>query len=118
MTPITELPNELTKALDVAGPQGIVRILRGTDAQIFSGYRHYPSLYDLADTIDKTARIAADLMASPERSAIVMSGSGTSGRVAFLVAVALNRVLKASGKVHLPNERVFRFFLKYVGQNN
>lgn len=97
-TPISELPNELTKAIDVAGPHGIVRLLRGTDAQIFAGYRHYPSLYDLAGAIDKTARIAADLMANSDHSAIVMSGSGTSGRVAFWVAVSLNRVLKAAGK--------------------
>ncbi|NLE59529.1 MAG: hypothetical protein GX616_14300, partial [Planctomycetes bacterium] len=43
---ITETPNELTTDIDVASPVGIVRLLRATDAQIYSGYRDYPALCD------------------------------------------------------------------------
>jgi N-acetylmuramic acid 6-phosphate (MurNAc-6-P) etherase len=96
-TPVTELPNELTANLDVAGPLGIVRLLRGTDAQIFAGYGGHDSLYDKVPAIDKTAAIVADLIRSADTSAVVLCGSGTSGRVAFMVAVHMNRVLEAAG---------------------
>ena len=46
--PITERANELTDKLDLASPLGMVRLLRGCDAQIFSGYRAYTSLADAA----------------------------------------------------------------------
>ena len=45
--PVTELNNELTKDLDATdGASSFLRHLRNTDAQIFSGYRGYSSLYD------------------------------------------------------------------------
>ena len=40
--PITETPNELTVDIDMATPEGIVRILRQTDAQVFTGWRDLP----------------------------------------------------------------------------
>lgn len=46
MPAITETPNELTDGLDSASPEGIVRLLRGADAQLFCGYRHHPSMLD------------------------------------------------------------------------
>lgn len=46
MSAITELPNELSSDLDLLSPIGIVRLFRTIDAQLFSGYKHYTSLYD------------------------------------------------------------------------
>ena len=97
-TPVTELPNELTGELDTVGALGIVRLLRSTDAQIFAGWGGLPSLYDRIPEIDRVAAMASLLLAHHESSAIVMSGSGTSGRIAFLVAVNMNRLLVAAGK--------------------
>jgi N-acetylmuramic acid 6-phosphate (MurNAc-6-P) etherase len=91
MAPVTELPNELTSNLDVAGPLGILRLFRTTDAQIFSGYKAYDSLYDKVPAMDKTAKMAAHMMKNADTSIIVMCGSGTSGRVAFLAARNMNR---------------------------
>lgn len=43
---ITETPNELTDDIDIASPTEILRILRQSDAQLFSGWRHHPCIYD------------------------------------------------------------------------
>jgi N-acetylmuramic acid 6-phosphate (MurNAc-6-P) etherase len=90
-TPITELPNELTSNLDVAGPLGILRLFRTTDAQIFSGYKAFDSLYDKIPAMEKTAKMADHMIKNADRSVIVMCGSGTSGRIAFLAARNMNR---------------------------
>ena len=96
--PITERANELTDKLDIATPLGMVRLLRGCDAQIFSGYRSYTSLADVSirDVMKKVSIAARDIILS-NNSVVVMSGSGTSGRIAFLVARNLNQVLFKNG---------------------
>ncbi len=96
--PITERANELTDKLDLASPLGMVRLLRGCDAQIFSGYRAYTSLADAAirSVMKKVAVTAKNIILS-NNSVVVMSGSGTSGRIAFLVARNLNQVLLSNG---------------------
>jgi N-acetylmuramic acid 6-phosphate (MurNAc-6-P) etherase len=96
--PITERANELTDKLDVATPLGMVRLLRGCDAQIFSGYRSYISLADVSirNVMKKVSLAAKDIILS-NNGVVVMSGSGTSGRIAFLVARNLNQVLLANG---------------------
>ena len=43
---VTETPSELTGSIDVTSPVGIARILRGTDHQLFSGWKHHEGLYD------------------------------------------------------------------------
>jgi hypothetical protein len=43
---VTEQTNPLTQDLDIAGARGIIRLLRQTDAQIFSGWRTFDSLND------------------------------------------------------------------------
>lgn len=45
MSSITELANEITNEIDIVDATGIVRLLRQTDAQMFYGWRHHPSLY-------------------------------------------------------------------------
>ena len=93
-TSITELPNELTTDIDVASPEGIVRLLRACDAQIHSGYRAYPALSD-DETVSRIVKVigwAAPLMGR-EDAAIVLAGAGTSGRLAMFVARTFNRLL-------------------------
>ncbi|NLX20740.1 MAG: hypothetical protein GXY55_03585 [Phycisphaerae bacterium] len=97
---ITESPNELTTDIDVASPEGIVRLLRASDAQIYNGYRDYPAVCD--DEI--VARIAqAILWAAPlmgrRDAAIVISGAGTSGRLAMFAARTFNRHLATRRQV-------------------
>ena len=70
-TPITELPNELTINLDVAGALGIMRLFRTTDAQIFSGYKAHDSLYDKIPAMQKTADMAARMIEGSARHAFM-----------------------------------------------
>src|ERR1700681_2558051 len=91
---ITESPNELTAEIDRASPIEIVRMLRQTDAQIFSGYLGYPGLFD-DETITTIARLAkrAAQTLNAKNGRIVLSGAGTSGRLAMLGARTFNRIV-------------------------
>jgi N-acetylmuramic acid 6-phosphate (MurNAc-6-P) etherase len=91
---ITETPNELTTDIDVASPEGIVRLLRASDSQIYNGYRTFPALCD-DEIIAKMVRVvewAAPLMGR-EDAVIVISGAGTSGRLAMFVTRTFNGLL-------------------------
>lgn len=97
--PITETPNELTTDIDVASPVQIVRMLRGSDAQLYSGYRGFPATSDQG-TIEQVAQAvgwAAEAMGRPD-AAIIIAGAGTSGRLAMFVARAFNRLLVQKGR--------------------
>ncbi len=101
---ITESPNELTTDIDVASPEEMVRLLRASDAQIYNGYRGFPALCDDAITakIEQAVTWAAPLMGRSD-SVIVLSGAGTSGRLAMFAARTFNRFLQRRGKA--PNFR-------------
>lgn len=104
--PITETPNSLSLDIDLASPSAIVRILRQTDAQIFAGYLGYPGLYDTetVESLVSLAERAAQTIAAPH-GCIVLSGAGTSGRLAMLAARAFNHFL---GRVAPP---LFRYLI-------
>ncbi len=106
MTPtsITETPNELTTDIDVASPLEMVRLLRASDAQIYNGYRGFPSLSD-EEVVAKIARVvrwAAPLLGRDD-AVIVISGAGTSGRLAMFITRTFNRLLGRRGRC--PNFR-------------
>ncbi len=91
---ITETPNELTTDIDVASPEGIVRLLRASDSQIYNGYRTFPALCD-DEIVAKMVRVVewAVPLIGCEDAVIVISGAGTSGRLAMFVARAFNGLL-------------------------
>ena len=97
---ITESPNELTYDIDVASPEQIVRLLRASDAQIYNGYRGYPAVSDpeIVAKIAQAVEWAAPMMGRKD-AAIVISGAGTSGRLAMFAARTFNRLLCRQGKV-------------------
>jgi N-acetylmuramic acid 6-phosphate (MurNAc-6-P) etherase len=97
--PITERSNDLTTSLDMQDPLGIVRLLRGCDGQLFSGYQSFPGLTDksIFSSMQFVSTKTAEIIRS-DNGVVVMSGSGTSGRIAFLVARDMNRVLVNAGK--------------------
>lgn len=100
IVPITERSNELTTELDMASPEGIARLLRQGDAQLFSGYSTHSGLMD-QDMIQNYARIAqkaAEAITANDKGVILMSGAGTSGRFAHLLARQFNRFLNQTGK--------------------
>lgn len=99
---ITESPNELTRDIDVASPEGIARLLRGCDAQIYNGYRAYPGLGD-AEIVWRVAKVVewASAMIGRQDTAIIISGAGTSGRLAMFCSQTFNRYLRR--RHHHPN---------------
>lgn len=93
---ITETPNCLTLNLDVADPTGIVRLLRQADAQMFSGFDTWPGLMD-EESLEAMALVAwrlSRLLLKPD-SLVVLSGAGTSGRLAHVLCLEFNRILRA-----------------------
>lgn len=90
---LTETPNALTADIDMATPLEIVRMLRSTDAQIFSGYGGYPGFAD-PEIVEKLARLAVLSCRTLSRSnnKVVLSGAGTSGRLAMFTARTFNEI--------------------------
>lgn len=97
---ITELPNEMSSDIDVSSPIEILRILRTCDSQIFSGWRNHPNLYDFIPIMRIIIRHLQRILADPQHNKVIFSGCGTSGRLGWATARALNRFLRAQG--HAP----------------
>jgi N-acetylmuramic acid 6-phosphate (MurNAc-6-P) etherase len=102
MSRITESANDFTSDLDVQSPAGILRLLRQVDAQLFAGFGTDSGMFD-ASTLTSIGSLAeaisCGLRASQQADEckavvrVVISGSGTSGRLAFFVARAMNALL-------------------------
>ncbi|XP_064002870.1 glucokinase regulatory protein [Pogoniulus pusillus] len=103
--PISEKSNPITRELDRADPLQIVQLLKECDAEIFQeeeeALLNYKRLYSqsvlktMIDIINKVQEVLKD----PENGLIVLSGSGTSGRLAFLIATAFNKLLRGLGQL-------------------
>jgi N-acetylmuramic acid 6-phosphate (MurNAc-6-P) etherase len=95
---VTELPNPLTVDIDVASPEGMVRLLGASDAQLFSGYGGLPGLCD-EEVVAATARAAALAAAALRhpRGRVFMAGCGTSGRLSHMESLSLNTLAAAAG---------------------
>jgi N-acetylmuramic acid 6-phosphate (MurNAc-6-P) etherase len=93
--PITESQNPLTFNLDMVDPLGFARLLRQSDAQLFSGYEAWPSVMDeeMLEALAKTAWRISRLITDPD-NVIFLTGAGTSGRFAHLLCLEFNRVLR------------------------
>ena len=106
MVKVTEQTNLLTTSIDVADPLTKVRLLRASDAQLFSGFAGHDGLLD-APTLRDIARLrahvaeglASGLLARADSAAaggtlhVVMAGSGTSGRTSFMTARCCNDLM-------------------------
>lgn len=95
--PFTEQSNPLTTSIDVAEPAGMARLFRQCNAQVFTGWGEGPAMMD-DEVIDRCvvlARRVADVAALGAKGTVVVSGAGTSGRIAHLVCRQLNRLLRS-----------------------
>ena len=92
--PFTEQSSPLTLRLSSRGAgAGVARLLRAADAQIFAGCgAAHAALSDapLRQRIERAAIRCAAVLRDP-RGIVVVSGSGTSGRLAFMVRILLAR---------------------------
>ncbi|MFN3504050.1 MAG: hypothetical protein ACK4ZJ_17510, partial [Allorhizobium sp.] len=82
ITRVTEAPNELTADLDVAVALQFVRLLRQSDAQLFSGWGGLPGMDDpeTMRTVAQCVNMVQHVLRSPQPRCIVLCGAGTSGR--------------------------------------
>ncbi|XP_071222841.1 glucokinase regulatory protein isoform X2 [Salvelinus alpinus] len=96
--PVSEKSNPLTRDIDKASPNHIVRLLAACDAQMFQTDTGtiYQRLFSdsVVRTMLEVARTVEQILRDPEDSLIVLSGCGTSGRLAFLIASRFNRSLR------------------------
>uniref|UniRef100_A0A9J7XUG3 Glucokinase (hexokinase 4) regulator n=1 Tax=Cyprinus carpio carpio TaxID=630221 RepID=A0A9J7XUG3_CYPCA len=88
--PVTEKCNPISRDIDRVNGKQMVQILRKCDAEIFEKKNHDPfhqRLYSspVIQTMVDVAKRVEMMLRDPEESLIVLSGCGTSGRIAFLL---------------------------------
>ncbi|CAH6786946.1 Gckr [Phodopus roborovskii] len=95
--PITEKSNPLTRNLDKADAEKIVQLLGRCDYEIFQeeGLLYRESVLT---TMLQVAGKVQEVLKEPDGGLVVLSGGGTSGRMAFLMAVSFNQLMKGLGK--------------------
>lgn len=96
IVPITERTNDLARDIDIGTASDIVRTLRKCDAQIFSGWENFPSIYDLkvVSAMERIVEKATEVLQGGSGT-IALSGCGTSGRLAFFLAQKFSQLAKA-----------------------
>ncbi|KAG7241062.1 hypothetical protein INR49_026093 [Caranx melampygus] len=96
--PVSEKSNPLTRNIDRASADCIVRTLQACDAQMFQEETEASYKRLLSDQVVKTVMEVAKrlelILQDPQDSLVVLSGCGTSGRLAFLMASSFNRELR------------------------
>uniref|UniRef100_A0A452IC36 SIS domain-containing protein n=1 Tax=Gopherus agassizii TaxID=38772 RepID=A0A452IC36_9SAUR len=103
--PISEKSNPITRELDKADPVQIVQLLKECDAEIFQeedeALLSYTRLYSesVLKTMINIISKVQEVLKDPDNTLIVLSGGGTSGRLAFLIAVSFNKLLKGLGQL-------------------
>lgn len=109
--PVSEKSNPLSRDIDRASANQIVRILQTCDAQMFqkneccSPYKRLLSEQVVKTVMEVALRVEL-ILKDPESSLIVLSGCGTSGRLAFLTATGFNRAL-----VELKQKPVYTYII-------
>lgn len=99
---ITEMANELTDEIDVASAEEILSLFRQTDGQIFNGYKRFEGIQDSAfkqrfeKAVDCVSACLASVLTGEKKNKIIITGAGTSGRIAMVVAAEFNELLKNS----------------------
>ncbi|XP_030265259.1 glucokinase regulatory protein isoform X2 [Sparus aurata] len=100
--PISEKSNPLTRDIDRASATCIVRMLQASDAQMFqegTGTTYKRLLSEqVVETLMEVAKRVELILEDPQDSLVVLSGCGTSGRIAFLMASSFNRALRELNK--------------------
>lgn len=101
--PVSEKSNPLSRDIDRASANQIVKILQACDGQIFrkeGTNDHYQRILDevvLKSVMDVALRVE-QILKDPQGSLVVLSGCGTSGRLAYLNAISFNSALNKLSK--------------------
>uniref|UniRef100_A0A3P8RHU7 SIS domain-containing protein n=1 Tax=Astatotilapia calliptera TaxID=8154 RepID=A0A3P8RHU7_ASTCA len=95
--PVSEKSNPLTCDIDRASAYSIVKMLQVCDSQMFqkeAGTTYQRLLSDqVLKTLMEVAKRVEVIIKDPQESCVVMSGCGTSGRLAFLISSGFNKAL-------------------------
>ncbi|XP_071952589.1 glucokinase regulatory protein-like [Antedon mediterranea] len=96
--PVTEMSNDVTECIDVASPQDIVEMLSICDNEMLNGWKDFKSLAspDLHDNILKVSDAVSNVL-KHKKGTVILSGCGTSGRIAFLLSRKFNELLVELG---------------------
>lgn len=96
--PITEMSNPLSYNIDTASSKEIAEILYACDLEIFHGWKETKGIRDenIIIKIEQLAQKMSEIIKNAH-GLIVISGCGTSGRIAFLTARTFNRYLNSIG---------------------
>ncbi|KAL0237529.1 hypothetical protein PCE1_000925 [Barthelona sp. PCE] len=98
--PLTERSNTITRDIDVDTSIGILKKLRQSDAQMFTGFESFDSLLD-ADFLNEMERLVGLVHTrgvSEEKPLLIcFSGAGTSGRIAAMCSATFNDYLMEKG---------------------
>ncbi|TMS11534.1 Glucokinase regulatory protein [Larimichthys crocea] len=113
--PVSEKSNPLTRDIDRASANCIVQMLQACDAQMFqeeTGATYQRLLSErVVETLMEVAQRVELILKDPQDSLVVLSGCGTSGRMAFLITkllkMTLNWAVLSLKKVRGMVERVF-----------
>ena len=93
--PITEQSNSISQDIDKAPTEEILENLHKCDLEIFNGWENYQSVLS-SSFLQKLCNVSevASLYIKPKtrNAKIVLSGCGTSGRIAFLISRAFNEL--------------------------
>lgn len=112
MSSITERTNELSSELDRVDSRGILKLFRQCDAQIFTGYSDFESINDssIQCEIVEFVQCIVDRLEKQTTGKIniVITGAGTSGRLAFFVSRSFNRLI---GKSNSDDRITFNYLI-------
>ncbi|XP_034533785.1 glucokinase regulatory protein [Notolabrus celidotus] len=96
--PVSEKSNPLTRDIGHASANHIVRMLQVCDAQMFEeqAVATYERLLSerVVETLMTVAKRVELILKDPRDSLVVLSGCGTSGRLAFLITSGFNKALR------------------------
>ncbi|XP_030607993.1 glucokinase regulatory protein [Archocentrus centrarchus] len=95
--PVSEKSNPLTRDIDRASAYSIVKMLQVCDTQMFqeemgATYQRLLSS-QVVKTLMEVAKRVEVILKDPQDSRVVLSGCGTSGRLAFLISSGFNKAL-------------------------
>lgn len=93
---ITERSNPVTQNIDTSAPQDIINQISQCEQEIFQGWKEYENIFSerILQSLEQVVDRATEIITNPEKSCIVMSGCGTSGRLAFFVSRNINKFLQ------------------------
>ena len=100
--PITERDDDITTNIDVSSIPQMIRLLFESDSLIFGGYKHFRSLWQFENELERAIAACVAVLRDVDRGCVIMSGCGTSGRLGYVAAQTFNRIATSFGLTHNP----------------